>query len=267
MEEAPIDLVRDTDCDAPRDPAHVSDTPGTATPQEEQARMLDIHPAHHAASSWREFFIHIATIVLGLLIAVGLEQTVEYIHHRHQAHQMEQALLDESIENRAIVQRDLNLVDQGIQVIGANMDRLNAAQASGSPFVPLEFGPTTALFAPTDTAWLTLRGNGLLTLVPQRVADSYWKVDYMCDKAITGLSELYDARVRVNAIIHLHRDPSQLSEQERRDLLLAYSQLQQTLVRERSAIQAFNIGNEIAIAGGDMTPDNFRRLAGRLDPD
>ena len=24
--------------------------------------MLDVHPAHHAASTWRDFFIHIATI-------------------------------------------------------------------------------------------------------------------------------------------------------------------------------------------------------------
>jgi hypothetical protein len=44
--------------------------------------MLDVHPAHHAASTWKEFFIHIATIVLGLIIAVGLEQLVEHIHHR-----------------------------------------------------------------------------------------------------------------------------------------------------------------------------------------
>ena len=36
--------------------------------------MLDVHPAHHAASTWRDFFIHIATIVLGLLIAIGLER-------------------------------------------------------------------------------------------------------------------------------------------------------------------------------------------------
>src|SRR5450432_3335017 len=48
----------------------------------EPAPMLDVHPAHHAASTWKEFFIHIATIVLGLLIAVGLEQLVEHIHHR-----------------------------------------------------------------------------------------------------------------------------------------------------------------------------------------
>jgi hypothetical protein len=54
-------------------------------PPEEHDAMLDVHPAQHAASSWREFFIHIATIVLGLLIAVSLEQTVEYIHHRYLA--------------------------------------------------------------------------------------------------------------------------------------------------------------------------------------
>ena len=34
--------------------------------------MLDIHPAHHAATTWRDFFIHIATICVGLLIAVAL---------------------------------------------------------------------------------------------------------------------------------------------------------------------------------------------------
>src|ERR1700733_10097267 len=46
--------------------------------------MLDVHPPHHAASTWRDFFIHIITSVIGLLIAVGLEQAVEYLHQRHQ---------------------------------------------------------------------------------------------------------------------------------------------------------------------------------------
>ena len=61
--------------------------------------MLDIHPAHHAASTWRDFFIHITTIVLGLLIAIGLEQTVEWMHHRHQLHQLEADLHTEGIRN------------------------------------------------------------------------------------------------------------------------------------------------------------------------
>jgi hypothetical protein len=47
--------------------------------------MLDVHPPHEAAHSWRDFFIHIATSVVGLLIAIGLEQTVEHFHHRFTA--------------------------------------------------------------------------------------------------------------------------------------------------------------------------------------
>ena len=32
--------------------------------------MLDVHPPHEAAHTWKDFFIHIATICVGLLIAV-----------------------------------------------------------------------------------------------------------------------------------------------------------------------------------------------------
>ena len=61
--------------------------------------MLDVHPAPHAASTWRDFFIHIATIVLGLLIAVGLEQTVEYINHRREIAETREALRVEREDN------------------------------------------------------------------------------------------------------------------------------------------------------------------------
>ena len=63
--------------------------------------MLDVHPPHHAANTWRDFLIHIATIVIGLLIAVGLEQTVEAIHHRHQRHQLVESLIDDTRRTRA----------------------------------------------------------------------------------------------------------------------------------------------------------------------
>jgi len=63
--------------------------------------MLDVHPPHAAAHTWRDFFIHIATIVVGLCIAVGLEQTVEFFHHRHQVAEMREALRLEREENRA----------------------------------------------------------------------------------------------------------------------------------------------------------------------
>ena len=61
--------------------------------------MLDVHPPHHAISGWRDFFIHIATIVVGLLIAVGLENAVERIHDHYQLSETRNALIEEQAAN------------------------------------------------------------------------------------------------------------------------------------------------------------------------
>lgn len=46
---------------------------------------MDIHKPH-AAKNWREFFIELATITAGILIALALEQVVETVReHRHAA--------------------------------------------------------------------------------------------------------------------------------------------------------------------------------------
>jgi hypothetical protein len=51
--------------------------------------MFDVHAPHVSIRTWKDFFVHIATITIGLLIAVGLEQSVEFFHHRHQREQLE----------------------------------------------------------------------------------------------------------------------------------------------------------------------------------
>ena len=62
--------------------------------------MLDVHPPPHAAHGWRDFFVHIVTIVIGLLIAIGLEQAVEGIHHRQEVSEARAAIAQERIENQ-----------------------------------------------------------------------------------------------------------------------------------------------------------------------
>jgi hypothetical protein len=59
---------------------------------EKSPSMLDIHAPHEALHTWKDFFIHIATIVIGLFIAVGLEQTVELVHHRDVREQLEEQM-------------------------------------------------------------------------------------------------------------------------------------------------------------------------------
>jgi hypothetical protein len=56
--------------------------------------MIEVHPPHEDVHTWRQFFIHIAAITIGLLIAIGLEQTVVYFHHRHQLQEARRELAD-----------------------------------------------------------------------------------------------------------------------------------------------------------------------------
>ena len=51
--------------------------------------MLDVHPPHHSMGGFREFLLHLLTITIGLLIALGLEAGVEAWHHRNLRHEAE----------------------------------------------------------------------------------------------------------------------------------------------------------------------------------
>jgi hypothetical protein len=75
--------------------------------------MLDVH-VPHPTHTWRDFFIHVGTICVGLLIAVSLEQTVEYFHHRHQRHGLEEELhVDYEYDHTAL---ENNITDYDVRL-------------------------------------------------------------------------------------------------------------------------------------------------------
>src|SRR5580698_9093934 len=76
----------------------------------ERGLPMDVHPPHGGIHTWRDFWIHLGTITIGLLIAISLEQSVEGLHHLHQRHQLEQDLRAEGERNIEIVQKDRRLI-------------------------------------------------------------------------------------------------------------------------------------------------------------
>jgi hypothetical protein len=88
--------------------------------------MIDIHPPHKSDHTWTDFFIHIGTIILGILIALGLEQSLEDLHRRHQLHELrEGAITDARIylhdvdQNRAANTRQIEDLTTRIQQVQA----------------------------------------------------------------------------------------------------------------------------------------------------
>jgi hypothetical protein len=161
--------------------------------------MLDVHPAHHAANTWRDFFVHIATIVLGLFIAVGLEQTVEYFHHLHQRHQLEADLHTETLSNRQVIARDLKMQDIEPwfeQVVNA-VDNAKPAQGKVhltlpvAPCIPGSVGTAaTRYFAPSEAVWTTAKESSLVTLLPVEQARMYARLAHNYELLSSGRNEV-----------------------------------------------------------------------------
>jgi hypothetical protein len=128
--------------------------------------MLDVHPAPHAANSWKEFFVHIATIVLGLLIAVGLEQTVEYIHHRHLASKARESIQRELVQNVSILQYNEDSLCADQQTLEKDLKLLDSSTPDAQTFQTLQYSWNEKRIV--DAAWNAARTDGSLALIPSK---------------------------------------------------------------------------------------------------
>jgi hypothetical protein len=138
--------------------------------------MLDVHPPHHSPNTWRAFLLHIATIVVGLLIAIGLEQSVEYLHHRHQVKETREALRQEREENRrrfaeetvnwrrttAAVKNNLLVLEYLQQHPGTPQEKLPGI---------LDWGQNNSRF--TRAVWDAAQQTGVTSLMPREEVTEY----------------------------------------------------------------------------------------------
>jgi hypothetical protein len=144
--------------------------------------MLDVHPPHHAARSWTDFFIHLATITAGLLIAIGLEQSVEALHNLHERHQLEADLQREGEKNVDTITRDLRLFVeaewfQGAQAAadgGAARDGFVSFSLTRAPCAPGTVSDSVARYImPSDAVWTAARESNRVGLLPVDEARMY----------------------------------------------------------------------------------------------
>jgi hypothetical protein len=129
-----------------------------------EAPMLDVHPPHEAAHTWKDFFIHVGTICVGLLIAIGLEQTVELFHHRHEANHAREMLAEEiklNDQTQRTEQYVLTLHDAYLY-----NDLLVLGRLRNHALLPTDrivlFHPYLAF---ADSAWKTAQESGAVPLL------------------------------------------------------------------------------------------------------
>ena len=135
--------------------------------------MLEVHPPHEPIHGWRDFFIHLATITIGLVIALSLEGCVEWRHHRHLVHEAKTALQIEIKANAKEVQGALDDVRKELDVL--KQDIVVLKKIIANPKVPNNEEMTIGFRIQSfdDVSWRTAQSTGALSYMPYEQAHAY----------------------------------------------------------------------------------------------
>ena len=137
--------------------------------------MFDIHLPHKSIHGIQEFFLHLFTITVGLLIAVQIESFVEWRHHVHLAEEARAALRTEIEQNL----KDLKGAQSGLKAWRSSNEADLAAMRriqehpDDSDAQHTNLTVNASGISLEDTAWRTAQSTGALAYMPYEEAERY----------------------------------------------------------------------------------------------
>ena len=179
--------------------------------------MLDVHAPHQTVHSWRDFLVHIAAISIGLLIAVGLEQTVELFHHRHQVAEIRRSLADERRINEVIFTSACNEFRRYAPILLGSLQTLTYLRThpGASPNQwPGRFSFYMLTIHFQDSAWKTALQSAALEYMPRAEVRTYSDVyARLAEVSEESVAELH-ALIRAKSFMLQMTDPSTINSEQ-----------------------------------------------------
>jgi hypothetical protein len=127
---------------------------------------VEIHAPDKPIHSFRDVAIHLAIVTTGILIALGLEQSIEWYHHRKLLAEANESLVNEIRENRDTLQRQVTNFPRFYKGMNMVTDLVNLYIDRKPP----KTYPRLALFfyqAPLrNISWTTAQAAGATAYMP-----------------------------------------------------------------------------------------------------
>jgi hypothetical protein len=136
---------------------------------------LDVHAPHEPIHGVKDFLLHLLTITVGLLIAVGIEGCVE-LHREHKLVKEARATLREEIQaNSDSMNGAVATLDQQSTAIASNVDELTKIMRNSKDqdAQNSNIKATFSVISLKDTAWKTAQETGALAYMPYKEAQRY----------------------------------------------------------------------------------------------
>jgi hypothetical protein len=126
--------------------------------------LLDVHAPHGRLEGVKDFFLHLFTITIGLLIALGLENLAERVHKNEVRLEAEADLRREVEDNqKKLTEWHVIMHDEEKSLRGALIFLLAKEQGKDVDPGPVNLGFTIKLLS--DASWRTASATGALSLM------------------------------------------------------------------------------------------------------
>jgi hypothetical protein len=144
--------------------------------------MLEVHLPHGKLHGVKDFFLHLFTITIGLLIALGLEGMVEYEHHCHLAHQAEASLREEVAHNAQEIGHRRQQIKDHQKELEDDLKVLAEMRAHPRAKGSLTFGSVIESF--NDLSWKTAQNTGALAYMSYEDAQAFSDIYLVQDECL-----------------------------------------------------------------------------------
>jgi hypothetical protein len=160
--------------------------------------VIDVHPPHEPIHGWRDFFLHLTTITIGLFIALSLEGCVEWQHHHHLVHEAESSLYTEIQNNAKGMQNTVDEIHKQQEMLKQDVVVLKYILKNHKPPENSNLEITFHIRTFDSVSWKTAQSTGALSYMPYDRAQEYSNIYTTQDQL--DVAEQQAAR---NAIISL----------------------------------------------------------------
>jgi hypothetical protein len=191
---------------------------------------MDVHAPHKPINSIKEFLVHLLAITIGLLIALGLEASVEWIHHRHQARDARENIYQEFRANHQDVLRQLSALPAEEKHLDEILSAIDSVQ-HGRPYKPLGGFHWTSILL-RDSAWEAASSTGAIAFMDYDEVKRYSKL-YAAQKLYSSTQQRYlEERHEMNVFLMRLGTPGKLSDAE-------FEREKRTILSEKLTILEF----------------------------
>jgi hypothetical protein len=207
--------------------------------------MLDVHPPHEKMHGFKDFLLHLLTITIGLLIALGLEGYAEHWKQKELKKDADTKLRQEIEDN----EKEIAVVHNATTTEQANLKRIVDFLSARKKNQPYDVSQLRLDFTMGDlesASWKTAAATGALGFMEYDQVQRYAAVYQLQDKYSALQDQTIDGFLQLQSYIIYGFDPAKITPADagsaeldtRRTLarLTAMDQLGTALAKEYEAV-------------------------------